>query len=281
MAPKKKVLAVVKIQLPAGRRHARAPGRHGPRARTASRPWSSASSTTPPPRSRRGSIIPVEITIYEDRTFTLRPQDPADRRPCCARPPALDKGAATAGRETGGHRHRRPDRRDRHHQAARPQHRPTSRRPRSRSPARPGPWGSPSPAEPADATHRRDGRDTHVQGKEVHGQHRRASTARTLYSVGRGGRPGEGARPRPSSTRRSSWRSGSGSTPARPTRSSAAPSRCPPGTGRTARVAVFAAGEKAAEARAAGADVVGADDLVARVATRASSTSTSPSPRRT
>jgi large subunit ribosomal protein L1 len=39
----------------------------------------------------------------------------------------------------------------------------------------------------------------------------------------------------------------------------------PAGTGRMARVAVFAAGEKANEARAAGADVVGADDLVARV----------------
>ena len=40
----------------------------------------------------------------------------------------------------------------------------------------------------------------------------------------------------------------------------------PSGTGRSVRVAVFAAGEQAAEARAAGADVVGADDLVARVA---------------
>jgi len=39
----------------------------------------------------------------------------------------------------------------------------------------------------------------------------------------------------------------------------------PSGTGRTERVVVFAAGEAAAEARAAGADVVGADDLVARV----------------
>jgi large subunit ribosomal protein L1 len=39
----------------------------------------------------------------------------------------------------------------------------------------------------------------------------------------------------------------------------------PFGTGRTVRVAVFAAGERAAEARAAGADVVGADDLVARI----------------
>src|SRR5580658_9368821 len=40
----------------------------------------------------------------------------------------------------------------------------------------------------------------------------------------------------------------------------------PSGTGRSERVAVFAAGDQAAEARAAGADIVGADDLVARVA---------------
>ena len=39
----------------------------------------------------------------------------------------------------------------------------------------------------------------------------------------------------------------------------------PAGTGKTKRVAVFAAGEAAADARAAGADVVGADDLVARI----------------
>jgi large subunit ribosomal protein L1 len=39
----------------------------------------------------------------------------------------------------------------------------------------------------------------------------------------------------------------------------------PEGTGRTNRVVVFAAGEAAAEAREAGADVVGADDLVAKI----------------
>jgi large subunit ribosomal protein L1 len=39
----------------------------------------------------------------------------------------------------------------------------------------------------------------------------------------------------------------------------------PSGTGRTARVVVFATGDGAAEAREAGADEVGADDLVARV----------------
>jgi len=39
----------------------------------------------------------------------------------------------------------------------------------------------------------------------------------------------------------------------------------PHGTGKTARVIVFAAGDKAAEAEGAGADVVGSDDLVARI----------------
>ena len=39
----------------------------------------------------------------------------------------------------------------------------------------------------------------------------------------------------------------------------------PHGTGKTARVIVFATGDKAAEAEAAGADAVGSDDLVARI----------------
>ena len=54
----------------------------------------------------------------------------------------------------------------------------------------------------------------------------------------------------------------------------------PNGTGKAVRVAVFAAGDQAREAEAAGADIVGADDLVAR-SRAASSTSTSRSPRPT
>src|SRR5881392_1748779 len=39
----------------------------------------------------------------------------------------------------------------------------------------------------------------------------------------------------------------------------------PHGTGKTARVLVFATGERAEEARAAGADIVGSDELIAEV----------------
>ena len=39
----------------------------------------------------------------------------------------------------------------------------------------------------------------------------------------------------------------------------------PHGTGKTARVAVFAVGEKAEQAIAAGADIVGSDDLIEKI----------------
>ena len=39
----------------------------------------------------------------------------------------------------------------------------------------------------------------------------------------------------------------------------------PNGTGKTARVAVFAVGEKAEAATAAGADIVGSDDLIEKI----------------
>ncbi len=55
----------------------------------------------------------------------------------------------------------------------------------------------------------------------------------------------------------------------------------PNGTGKTARVLVFATGDRADEARAAGADFVGSDDLIERVGAGLTWTSTRSSPRRT
>ena len=69
----------------------------------------------------------------------------------------------------------------------------------------------------------------------------------------------------PSSTKLSMSVCASVSTRVRPTRWCAAPWFFPTASARTVRVLVFAKGEKAQEAQAAGADHVGADDLVAKI----------------
>ena len=76
MPPKKKVAGLIK--LPDSRR---APlTRHRPSVpllvSTASTSWSSARRTTPRRESQRGNVIPVEITVYEDRSFTFITKTP-------------------------------------------------------------------------------------------------------------------------------------------------------------------------------------------------------------
>ena len=100
MPPRKKVLAVVKIQLEAGSATPAPPvgtalGPHGVQTMEFCKQYNAATE------SQRGTVIPVEITIYEDRSFSFILKTPPT--PVLLRQAAgLEKGAKTAGRETVG-----------------------------------------------------------------------------------------------------------------------------------------------------------------------------------
>ena len=73
-----------------------------PSARTAWRSWTSARSTTPQTEAQRGTIVPVEITIYEDRSFTFITKTPPTLGPDQARPPASTRARQTPAQGTVG-----------------------------------------------------------------------------------------------------------------------------------------------------------------------------------
>ena len=97
---RRRVTAIVKIQLPAGAATPAPPvgtalGPHGVQTMEFCKQYNAATE------SMRGSIVPVEITIYEDRTFTFILK--TSPTPFLIREAAgLDKGATLAGRETVG-----------------------------------------------------------------------------------------------------------------------------------------------------------------------------------
>ncbi len=99
MAPKKPI-AIVKIQLPAGGATPAPPvgtalGPHGVQTMDFVKQYNDATS------AQAGSIIPVEISIYEDRTFSFVLKTP----PAAAllrQAAGLEKGASTAGRAQVG-----------------------------------------------------------------------------------------------------------------------------------------------------------------------------------
>jgi large subunit ribosomal protein L11 len=97
MPPKKRVLAMVKIQLDAGSATPAPPvgtalGPHGVQTMEFCKHYNAATE------SQRGTVVPVEITIYEDRSFTFILKTPPT--PVLLRQAAgLDKGSATPGRE--------------------------------------------------------------------------------------------------------------------------------------------------------------------------------------
>src|ERR1700735_1134775 len=97
---RRRVTAIVKIQLPAGAATPAPPvgtalGPHGVATMDFCKQYNSATE------NMRGSIVPVEITIYEDRTFSFILKTPPT--PVLIREAAgLEKGSATARPRGGG-----------------------------------------------------------------------------------------------------------------------------------------------------------------------------------
>ena len=93
MPPKKKVAAVVKVQLQAGSANPAPPvgtalGPHGVNIMEFCKAYNAATE------SMRGNVIPVEITIYEDRTFSFITKTPPAAE-LIKKAAGLSKGSAT------------------------------------------------------------------------------------------------------------------------------------------------------------------------------------------
>jgi large subunit ribosomal protein L11 len=97
---KRRVTAIVKIQLPAGKATPAPPvgtalGPHGVQTMEFVKQYNAATE------DKVGQVIPVEITIFEDRTFSFVLKTPP--APVLIRQAAgLEKGAKTSGREVVG-----------------------------------------------------------------------------------------------------------------------------------------------------------------------------------
>jgi large subunit ribosomal protein L11 len=97
---KRRVTAIVKIQLPAGKATPAPPvgtalGPHGVQTMEFVKQYNAATE------DKAGQVIPVEITIFDDRSFSFVLKTPPT--PVLLRQAAgLDKGSQTSGRETVG-----------------------------------------------------------------------------------------------------------------------------------------------------------------------------------
>ena len=79
MAPKKKVTGLIKLQIKAGEANPAPPvgpalGQHGVNIMDFCKAYNAATET------QRGNVIPVEITVYEDRSFTFVTKTPPAAR---------------------------------------------------------------------------------------------------------------------------------------------------------------------------------------------------------
>ncbi|MBV2361841.1 50S ribosomal protein L11 [Streptomonospora nanhaiensis] len=100
MPPKKKIAALVKVQLPAGQATPAPPvgtalGPHGVNIMDFCKQYNAATE------AQRGSVIPVEITIYEDRSFSFVTKTPPAPK-LILKAAGLDKGSTDPSRQVAG-----------------------------------------------------------------------------------------------------------------------------------------------------------------------------------
>lgn len=100
MPPKKKLAAIVKVQLPAGQATPAPPvgtalGPHGVNIMDFCKQYNAATE------AQRGSVIPVEISIYEDRTFSFVTKTPPAPK-LILKAAGLEKGSVDPSRSVAG-----------------------------------------------------------------------------------------------------------------------------------------------------------------------------------
>ncbi|MDQ1689702.1 MAG: large subunit ribosomal protein [Frankiaceae bacterium] len=93
MPPKKKLAAVIKLQINAGAATPAPPvgpalGQHGVNIMEFCKAYNAATE------SQRGNVIPVEISVYEDRTFTFVTKTPPAAR-LILKAAGVEKGSGT------------------------------------------------------------------------------------------------------------------------------------------------------------------------------------------
>jgi large subunit ribosomal protein L11 len=100
MAPKKKVQALIKLQIQAGAATPAPPvgpalGQHGVNIMDFVKQYNAATE------KQKGEIIPVEITVYEDRSFTFITKTPPASR-MILKAAGIEKGSAVPHKEKVG-----------------------------------------------------------------------------------------------------------------------------------------------------------------------------------
>jgi large subunit ribosomal protein L11 len=92
MAPKKKVAGLIKLQIQAGQANPAPPvgpalGQHGVNIMEFCKAYNAATE------SQRGNVVPVEITVYEDRSFDFKLKTPPAAK-LLLKAARVDKGSA-------------------------------------------------------------------------------------------------------------------------------------------------------------------------------------------